>query len=199
MQQILLSCDFNCCRITENQYRILTDIINNLANGKTVITHIYNYIDKKHTFITPSDKIITHPYLGSHKKVALDIAQALDCVQYATQNNNDEIYLLCGEYESEYLTNKLGNMNMTFHKITVGASKITIDGQEYSIDINEAILQTNNVKPSDIIIDKQPDQNEESTIFCDKNREILFKEKLNNIPKEKLAIIYSYLMNKKIS
>lgn len=123
VSKILISCDINCSRITEHMYNtMLLELANN--NTDTHI-HIYNYLPKKHTFITGAYNEITHAYNGSHKRVALDLTQALDTMKLALQDNFDMIYLITGEYESETLYSKLSEINTPCTKVIVTACSIS--------------------------------------------------------------------------
>ena len=152
VSKILISCDINCSRITERMYNtMLSELAHN--NADTHI-HIYNYLPKKHTFITGEYNEITHAYNGSHKRVALDLTQALDTIKLALQDNFDMIYLITGEYESETLYSKLSEINVHCTKVTVTASSV-IKECIHNCTHSDGIGQ-NNAIPSPIINDMTP-------------------------------------------
>ena len=128
--KILISCDMNCSRITEQMYITMMSKLYN--DGDIIEVHIYNYLPKKHTFITGNYGEQTHAYTGSHKRVALDITQALDTVRLALQVTYDKIYILSGEYESEALYTMLSELKCKSSKIIMTASTVCIE-DKYSI------------------------------------------------------------------
>lgn len=110
----LLSIDLNTTRITNQNYQ---NLLNSINCDKLEI-HIYNYIKTKHSKLEFSNGEVLHPYTGSRKKIALDIPQALDIVEQAALNKFEQIIILCGEFEGEFLYNKLNQLKINYYKIS---------------------------------------------------------------------------------
>ncbi len=136
----LLSIDLNTTRLNNQNYMSL---INSIPESNLTI-HIYNYIEQKHGKLPFNHNEILHPYIGSRKKVALDIPQALDIVEICAKNKFDKVYILCGEYESEFLYNKLNHMNINFCKILPSTLRQTDENSIVKVDINNAVFESNN-------------------------------------------------------
>ncbi len=113
MTHYLLSIDLNTTRLNNQNYLNLLSGI----NADKLSIHIYNYIEQKHNKINFNHGELLHQYLGSRKKIALDIPQALDIIELCANNYYDKVLILSGEYESEYLYNKLSQMKVNFSRI----------------------------------------------------------------------------------
>lgn len=170
----LLSIDLNTTRITQQNY---TNILNSIGCDNLEI-HIYNYIKTKHNKLVFSNGETLHPYEGSRKKVALDIPQALDLVEQATLNRFEKIFILCGEFEGEFLFNKLNKMKINYHKITQSELR--------QLDINSIELSQQNTTPSKQVED----------LLCEK----LLSQKSNTdlqLSQEQIKALIKYIKLKK--
>lgn len=143
----LLSIDLNTTRLNNQNY---TCLINSIPKSNLTI-HIYNYIEQKHGKLPFNHNEILHPYIGSRKKVALDIPQALDIVEICAKNKFDKVYILCGEYESEFLYNKLNHMNIIFCKILPSTLRQTEENNIVKVDINNAVFESTNAVPDNVL------------------------------------------------
>lgn len=113
MQKFLLTIDLNTTRLNAQSY---SHLIENIPSNNLEI-HIYNYIEQKHNKLPFVNNEIIHNYNGSRKKVALDIPQALDTIELCAKNAYLQVFILCGEFESDFLFNKLNDMNVNYQKI----------------------------------------------------------------------------------
>ncbi len=113
MTGYLLTIDLNTTRLNNQSY---LHLLSELKHEKCEI-HIYNYIEQKHNKLPFNNGEIIHQYSGSRKKVALDIPQALDTIELCAKNNYLGVYILCGDFESEFLFNKLNKMKVNYTKI----------------------------------------------------------------------------------
>ena len=109
----LLSIDLNTTRLNNQSYQNLI----NSTNYNNLEIHLYNYIEQKHNKLSFTNGEVIHKYCGSRKKVALDIPQALDIIEQCSKNNYEKVFILCGEFESEFLLKKLDSMNVTYLKL----------------------------------------------------------------------------------
>lgn len=141
MNNCLLSIDLNTTRLNNQNYNYL---IKSLPNCNLTI-HIYNYIEQKHNKLPFNHNEIIHQYIGSRKKVALDIPQALDIVEICAKNKFDKVFILCGEYESEFLYNKLSNMKINFCKILPSTLRQTEENSIVKVEINNNNLDDKNI------------------------------------------------------
>lgn len=110
-----MSIDLNTVRFNAQSYQNLVDS----TNCRDLEIHIYNFIEQKHCKLPFYNGEILHKYSGSRKKIALDIKQALDIVELCTKNFYQNVFILCGEYESECLFSKLSEMGVPHKKISL--------------------------------------------------------------------------------
>ena len=187
MGKILISCDMNCCRITEQMY---SDLMVKLTDkNDDYHVHIYNFISKKHTFIKDKYCEITHPYTGSHKRVVVDLEQALDTVKNAIYTKYDMVYLLTGECESDTLHNKLLS-------IGVPSSKVILTPSGISISVFYDYNSVNTTKPlADHAANYKNISNNEITALTDKNNTTNYAKK--GIPDNNSTFNDSCNMDKK--
>lgn len=141
MENCLLSIDLNTTRITNQNYNNLLQSI----KCDNLQIHIYNYIKAKHSKIAFNNGEVLHQYAGSRKKIAMDITQALDITEQASNKTFDKIFILCGEYESEFLFSKLDQMQANYHKISPSDLRQLNDDK---IDINIPTSAPNNLNLS---------------------------------------------------
>ena len=150
MTGYLLTIDLNTTRLNNQSY---LHLLSELNHEKCEI-HIYNYIEQKHNKLPFNNGEIIHQYSGSRKKVALDIPQALDTIELCTKNNYLGVYILCGDFESEFLFNKLNKMKVNYTKILPTSLRcadnyshingdIIINKSEPQIIANESLTDTN--------------------------------------------------------
>ncbi len=147
-------------------------MIENIPSDNLEI-HIYNYIEQKHNKLPFVNNEIIHNYNGSRKKVALDIPQALDTIELCAKNNYLQVYILCGEFESEFLFNKLNDMQVNYSKIMPTSLRqaetiSTIHNIDFSVKQNQAyysnISQNNTVTQTDIMADSDLLETSESLL-----------------------------------
>ena len=155
MGKILISCDMNCTRITEQMYNNLLAKLTKY-NGICHV-HIYNYIAKKHTYITGKYCEQTHAYTGSHKRVVVDLEQALDTIKLASNDKYDMVYMLTGECESDILYNKLTSINTFCGKISLSPSGVTVS----KISTNKITAKANLMLPNNNIISQNYDNKQQ--------------------------------------
>ena len=136
----LLSIDLNTTRLNNQSYQNLI----NSTNYNNLEIHLYNYIEQKHNKLSFTNGEVIHKYGGSRKKVALDIPQALDIIEQCSKNNYEKVFILCGEFESEFLLKKLDSMNVTYLKLqptAIRQSDIFSENNNESLDIEPIKLQ----------------------------------------------------------
>ena len=136
----LLSIDLNTTRLNNQSYQNLI----NSTNYNNLEIHLYNYIEQKHNKLSFTNGEVIHKYCGSRKKVALDIPQALDIIEQCSKNNYEKVFILCGEFESEFLLKKLDSMNVTYLKLqptAIRQSDILSENNNESLDIEPIKLQ----------------------------------------------------------
>ncbi len=136
----LLSIDLNTTRLNNQSYQNLI----NSTNYNNLEIHLYNYIEQKHNKLSFTNGEVIHKYCGSRKKVALDIPQALDIIEQCSKNNYEKVFILCGEFESEFLLKKLDSMNVTYLKLqptAIRQSDIFSENNNESLDIEPIKLQ----------------------------------------------------------
>lgn len=211
MNKVLLTYDLNCSRITPEQYLLIRKIVREQASGEVDI-QVYNYLAKKHTFVYTDEHTTLHPYIGSHKRITLDLNQALDCVDCVVANNIKDVYILCGEYDSEYLWKKLDNLGVRYHKITLSASQVSIGNTTYNIEDSD--LLDGDLVPYNRLESSQTKSSiEECTIpqdMTDVASELVEEDKVvnlvnipndisnsNNISKDQLKVLIKYVLDKK--
>ena len=74
----------------------------------------------------------------------MDIPQALDIIEQCSKNNYEKVFILCGEFESEFLLKKLDSMNVTYLKLqptAIRQSDILSENNNDSLDIEPIKLQ----------------------------------------------------------
>lgn len=150
MTHYLLSIDLNTTRLNNQNYIQLLSSI----DADRLSIHIYNYIYQKHNKINFNHGEVLHQYLGSRKKIALDIPQALDLIELCATNHYDKVLILSGEYESEFLFSKLSRMNVNFSKILPSALRIT-DSSIIKVDCDVNNFNTNyncNIQDNEIAV-----------------------------------------------
>ena len=169
MHNYLLTIDLNTTRLNTQSY---SHLIENIPIDNLEI-HIYNYIEQKHNKLPFVNNEIIHNYNGSRKKVALDIPQALDTIELCAKNNYLQVYILCGEFESEFLFNKLNDMQVNYSKIMPTSLRqaetiSTIHNIDFSVKQNQAyysnISQNNTVTQTDIMADSDLLETSESLL-----------------------------------
>lgn len=169
MHNYLLTIDLNTTRLNTQSY---SHLIENIPSDNLEI-HIYNYIEQKHNKLPFINNEIIHNYNGSRKKVALDIPQALDTIELCAKNNYLQVYILCGEFESEFLFNKLNDMQVNYSKIMPTSLRqaetiSTIHNIDFSVKQNQAyysnISQNNTVTQTDIMADSDLLETSESLL-----------------------------------
>ncbi len=169
MHNYLLTIDLNTTRLNTQSY---SHLIENIPSDNLEI-HIYNYIEQKHNKLPFVNNEIIHNYNGSRKKVALDIPQALDTIELCAKNNYLQVYILCGEFESEFLFNKLNDMQVNYSKIMPTSLRqaetiSTIHNIDFSVKQNQAyysnISQNNTVTQTDIMADSDLLETSESLL-----------------------------------
>ena len=169
MHNYLLTIDLNTTRLNTQSY---SHLIENIPSDNLEI-HIYNYIEQKHNKLPFVNNEIIHNYNGSRKKVALDIPQALDTIELCAKNNYLQVYILCGEFESEFLFNKLNDMQVNYSKIMPTSLRqaetiSTIPNIDFSVKQNQAyysnISQNNTVTQTDIMADSDLLETSESLL-----------------------------------
>ena len=136
----LLSIDLNTTRLNNQSYQNLIDS----TNYNNLEIHLYNYIEQNHNKLSFTNGEVIHKYCGSRKKVALDIPQALDIIEQCSKNNYEKVFILCGEFESEFLLKKLDSMNVTYLKLqptAIRQSDIFSENNNESLDIEPIKLQ----------------------------------------------------------
>lgn len=135
----LLSIDLNTIRLSNQSYLNLLSSV----NCEQTEIHIYNYIEQKHNKLDFCHGEILHKYQGSRKKIALDIKQALDIIEQCTKTNFDNVYIMCGEYESEFLFKKLDEINVAYHKISLTSIRqMEVANSDFEI-IEQSTAQSN--------------------------------------------------------
>ncbi len=145
MHNYLLTIDLNTTRLNTQSY---SHLIENIPSDNLEI-HIYNYIEQKHNKLPFVNNEIIHNYNGSRKKVALDIPQALDTIELCAKNNYLQVYILCGEFESEFLFNKLNDMKVNYSKIMPTSLRqaettATIHNIDFSVKQNQIYHSNSN-------------------------------------------------------
>lgn len=201
MQTCLLSIDLNTTRVNNQNYQHL---LNSIECDRLEI-HIYNYIEQKHNKLSFVNGEIIHQYVGSRKKVALDIPQALDMIRLCTLNNYDLVYILCGEYESEFLYGKLSQIGVNYKKINPSSLRQIDENNTQTTDFNypkvnfEPIQELNQVKMQEFYSDKEENICEAcyiSTInSVDNTENIRFDISKTNATNSQLDINYTQSKN----
>ena len=200
MDNILVSIDLNCSRFTQNAYNLMINTIYESHKNDNIIYHYYNYIDKKHTNIHIDKNTYLHNYKGSHKKISLDIYQALDCVDLCYKKNIKTVYILCGEYESENLFIKLEEMQINTQKIKISPTSICINNN--IIYVNEKVNELN-IKNDIAQLEVKNNQNiakENLQKSIEKNTENTNQNNVNlsKLSDENLKAILKYILDKKL-
>lgn len=190
----LLSIDLNTTRINGQGYARLLESL----QTDDLDIHIYNYLEQKHNRLPFCHGENIHKYIGSRKKVALDIPQALDIVELCRKNIYQSVHILCGEYESEFLFDKLDKMNVNYTKI---CSQDVRSKQEMILDESSSFDDTENVAAS-----KKTDfskevanvykQNKNSNIFTENNS--FEQEQKPRLTAEQIKKIYTYIKFKQM-
>lgn len=143
----LLTIDLNTTRLNNQSY---LNLIKSL-NCNELEIHIYNYIEQKHNKMSFCQGEVIHKYFGSRKKVALDIKQALDIIELCAKNTYKKVYVLCGEYESDFLFLKLNEMNVPYQKISCSSFRqIECKCLEVAQNSPSTSLEEKKAKNSDI-------------------------------------------------
>lgn len=200
MNNILVSIDLNCSRFTQNAYNLLINTIYEKHKDDNIIYHYYNYIDKKHTGIYIDKNTYLHNYKGSHKKISLDIYQALDCVDLYYKKNIKTIYILCGEYESENLYSKLEEMKINTKKIKISPTSICINDEFLLVNEKTNELNINKDTTRLQLENNQSELVKNIEINTKKNTENTKQNNINlsKLSDENLKAILRYILDKKL-
>lgn len=191
----LLSIDLNTTRFNAQSYQNLVES----TKCNQLEIHIYNYIEQKHCKLPFCHGEILHKYSGSRKKVALDIKQAVDIVELCTKNFYHNVFILCGEYESEFLFGKLTEMGVPHQKISLANYRQTdmpnVEISQNDIPCFERIHSQSTCKKIDKIAVAQSNdlieeyQNSKSNDFKQENEAEILQTESQIIPFEKNATV----------
>lgn len=200
----LLSLDLNTLRLSNVGYtRLLCQY--DLMDAEI---HLYNYIEQKHGKLPLEHGETIHPYIGSRKKITLDISQALDIVELCANNTYQCVYIVCGEYQSEFLTAKLDAMHVNYCKIPqcdfrIFASIENADSEESKqLHSAKAKPAANNAVTSQFeVIKDSGNQIEQISVECaaDLGNDAPISKKFDTkLTPEQIRKIYTYIKLKQL-
>ena len=109
-KQTMISIDLNITRFTKDMYENLINMIK--KSNENIQIYLYNYIAKKHTYVTKGENINIFNYTASKKKVTLDMFQALSTVSECLLHSYENVYLLCGSVDRDILINMLKELKV---------------------------------------------------------------------------------------